>query len=226
MPSSHVAVSHLVTDPAVAAAAVAAGARALKMKVGSNDLETDLGRIAAVRLAIGEDATIRIDANRLWSLDTAKAAMPDLETLGVELIEEPTKDPKDMRALRCMGPAIAADESVRTPAELAALIDSGWVDAVVLKPMIIGAPERAVEMARTAAGAGLGVMVTTTLESWVGRRCALHIAAAVPEDARLACGLMTGAWLSNPLCSDPEVIDGEVAVPTGPGLDLGQWRHP
>ena len=137
MPSERVMVSHLVSDPAVAAAAVASGARCLKMKVGHHPLETDLGRIAAVRLAVGEDITIRIDANRLWDLETAKQALEDLETLGVDLIEEPTKNPMDMRELRNRGPRIAADETVRSPEDLSTLIESGWVDAVVLKPMLI-----------------------------------------------------------------------------------------
>lgn len=226
MPSTHVMVSHLVSDPAVAAAAIASGARCLKMKVGDNELEKDLGRIAAVRMAVGEDVSLRIDVNRRWTLQIAKAAMEDLETLGVDLIEEPTDKPEDMRALRNLGPLIAADETVRTPADLAALIEAGLADAVVLKPMIIGAPETTVEMARTAAGSGLNVAITTTMDSWVGRRTALHIAAAVPEDSRLACGLMTGAWLASPMGMDPEVIDGEVEVPQGPGLNLGTWRRP
>ena len=225
-PSSTVEVSHLVSDPLVAAAAVAAGARCLKMKLGGRPLEEDLGRIAAVRLAIGEDIAIRVDVNRGWSLDTAKTAMADLETLGVSLIEEPTENPEHMAALRCMGPAIAADESVRTAEALQAIIEAGWVDAVVLKPMLLGAPETAVEMGRAAAAAGLGVVVTTTVDTWVGRRTALHIAAAVPQDARLPCGLMTGAWLVGALAPDPEVVDGCVAVPTGPGLDLGEWQRP
>ena len=37
---------------------------------------------------------------------------------------------------------------------------------------------------------------------------------------------MTGAWLVGALAADPEVIDGRVAVPTGPGLDLGEWQRP
>jgi len=226
MPSTAVAVSHLVTDPAVAAAAVAAGARALKLKIGEGSLDADLQRIDAIRLAVGEAATIRVDVNRQWTLATAQDAMPELESLGVDLVEEPTENPSDMRVLRCMGPMIAADESVQTPSDLQQVLDGGWADAVVLKPMVIGAPETVVQMAQTAASASLGVLVTTTIDTWVGRRIALHIAAAVPEDARLPCGLMTGAWLTHPLASDPEVIDGEISVPAGPGLDLGDWRSP
>jgi o-succinylbenzoate synthase len=226
MPSATVPVSHLVTDPAVAAAAVAAGAHTLKLKVGDRTLDEDLARIDAIRIAVGPDADIRVDANRRWTLQTAQAAMPELDALGVDLVEEPTANPEEMRTLRCLGPRIAADESVRTQEELEKVIDKGWADAVVLKPMLIGAPEKSVLMAQTAASAGLGVLVTTTIDTWVGRRTALHIAATIPTDAVLSCGLMTGAWLADPLAADPEVVDGRVRVPTGPGLDLGAWRAP
>jgi o-succinylbenzoate synthase len=226
MPSRTVPVSHLVSNPAMAAAAIAAGASCLKMKLGQLDLDKDLGRLAAVRLAVGEDITLRVDINRLWSLETAKAAMPDLETLGVDLIEEATENPDDMRRLRGSSLKLAADESVRSPAQLQSIIECGWIDAVVLKPMLIGSPQTTIQMARTAAGAGLSVIITTTIDSWVARRTALHIAAAVPEDYRLAAGLMTGAWLADPMALDPDVSEGHVEVPTGPGLDLGDWRAP
>ena len=70
------------------------------------------------------------------------------------------------------------------------------------------------------------VVITTTIDSWVGRRTALHIAAAIPSEALLASGLMTGSWLETPLAPDPMVQAGHVAVPSGPGLDLGSWSRP
>ena len=149
-----------------------------------------------------------------------------LDELEVDLVEEPTQNPADMAKLRDQGPKIAADETIRTPDELMRVIDENWADVVVLKPMLIGAPETTVSMARSAAAAGLYVIITTTIDTWVARRTALHIAAAVPAEALLPCGLMTGSWFSQPLAPDPSVHEGCIEVPTGPGLDLGTWSHP
>ena len=51
-----------------AAAAVAAGFRCVKVKVGIDD---DLARVAAVREAGGPDLAIRLDANGTWTVDEA-----------------------------------------------------------------------------------------------------------------------------------------------------------
>jgi len=226
VPARTVPVSHLVWDAASAEQAVAMGARCLKIKVGGAPLKEDLDRIEAIREAVGHEIQTRVDANRAWSLATAHEAMSRLDELEVDLVEEPTAQPSEMADLRGLGPKIAADESVRTPAELQTIIEEGWADAVVLKPMLIGAPQTVVEMARSAAAAGLWVLVTTTIDTWVGRRTALHIAASIPGEALLPCGLMTGDWLAHPLAPDPVVEDGHVVVPTGPGLDLGAWSRP
>jgi L-fuconate dehydratase len=50
---------------------VEAGFRALKLKVGSPDLLDDVGRVSAVRRAVGPDVRIMIDANQRWSVAQA-----------------------------------------------------------------------------------------------------------------------------------------------------------
>jgi L-alanine-DL-glutamate epimerase-like enolase superfamily enzyme len=62
----------------------AAAFPALKIKVGGPG---DLATLEAVRAVYG--GPIRVDANTGWTLDGALALLPDLERLGVELIEQP-----------------------------------------------------------------------------------------------------------------------------------------
>ena len=57
---------------------------ALKIKVGGPG---DLATLEAVRAVY--DGPIRVDANTGWTLDGALAILPELERLGVELIEQP-----------------------------------------------------------------------------------------------------------------------------------------
>jgi L-alanine-DL-glutamate epimerase-like enolase superfamily enzyme len=65
-------------------AAKAAHFSALKVKLGG---PADLQTLEAVRAVYG--GPIRVDANTGWAPDAALALLPDLERLGVELIEQP-----------------------------------------------------------------------------------------------------------------------------------------
>ncbi|MFW6321369.1 MAG: enolase C-terminal domain-like protein, partial [Halohasta sp.] len=90
-------------------------------------------------------------------------------------------------------------------------------DVVVLKPMALGGPRRAVEAAATARAAGIEPVVTTTVDAVVARTAAVHVAAAIP-DVR-ACGLATGSLLATDLATDPvSIVDGRARLPTGAGL--------
>jgi L-alanine-DL-glutamate epimerase-like enolase superfamily enzyme len=73
-------------EPAIVAERAVRAARfpALKIKVGG---PSDLATLEAVRAVF--DGTIRIDANTGWTRDGALAILPELERLGVELIEQP-----------------------------------------------------------------------------------------------------------------------------------------
>lgn len=74
-----------------------AGFTALKLKVGSDDLARDLRRATLVREAIGDSASLMLDANQKWSLPEAEAACRALAPLNPLWIEEPTH-PDDLLA--------------------------------------------------------------------------------------------------------------------------------
>jgi L-alanine-DL-glutamate epimerase-like enolase superfamily enzyme len=75
-----------IDEPAVVAerARRAADFPALKIKVGG---PTDLETLEAVRAVYG--GPIRVDANTGWTPEGALALLPELERLGVELVEQP-----------------------------------------------------------------------------------------------------------------------------------------
>ena len=75
-----------IDDPAVVAERARRAARfpALKVKVGG---PADLATLEAVRGVFG--GPIRVDANTGWTREGAIAILPELDRLGVELIEQP-----------------------------------------------------------------------------------------------------------------------------------------
>jgi L-alanine-DL-glutamate epimerase-like enolase superfamily enzyme len=202
---------------AAAREAVDAGFDCLKVKVGVGGLERDVARLRAVREAVGSDVDLRADANGAWDRETAREAVDALTALDLSYLEQPL-DAADLAghaALRGRGVEVALDETLAERSPEAALAADA-ADVLVLKPMALGGPARAVRVARDAREAGVDPVVTTTVDAAVARTAAVHAAAAVP-DVR-ACGLATGDALETDLVPDPApVSDGRVAVPDGPG---------
>jgi L-alanine-DL-glutamate epimerase-like enolase superfamily enzyme len=93
---------------------------ALKIKLGSPG---DLATLEAVRAVYG--GPIRVDANTGWTLDGALALLPELERLGVELIEQPfpARRLDLLRELQQRSALpIVADESCVFPEDLDGLV--------------------------------------------------------------------------------------------------------
>jgi L-alanine-DL-glutamate epimerase-like enolase superfamily enzyme len=68
---------------------VAAGHRAVKVKVGRPDLAEDVERIAAVRQVLGPDRLLMVDANQRWDVPAARRAIRALERFSLHWVEEP-----------------------------------------------------------------------------------------------------------------------------------------
>jgi o-succinylbenzoate synthase len=219
-------VAELEPDAAALAARrfAAAGYDTLKLKVGL-DLERDLRRIAAVCAVLPRTARIRLDANGAFAEREAEAALSRFARFEPEFIEQPlaTHDVASWARLRAASPVpIAADESVRDEATARALLEAGAVDWLVLKPAALGGLAAAWRIAELARARGVRVVVTSFLDSAIGRTGALQLAAALP-DAPAAAGLATGSLLADDLATTP---DGALlAVLAEPGLgvspDLG-----
>jgi len=201
-----------------ASAAVEEGHSAVKIKVGTNGIEDDIERIRAVRNAVGDGVELRVDANGAWTFDQASKAIEALSALDVAYVEQPlpTAELSSHASLRGNGVDIALDESLVTH-DVSDIIAADAADVIVLKPMVLGGPDRAVEAAQNCRAADIDPVVSTTIDAVVARLGAVHVAAAIP-DVR-ACGLATGERLATDLARDPtSVSDGRITVSQEPGL--------
>lgn len=68
---------------------VTAGASAVKVKVGHENLSDDQRRLTMVRTTIGPDRTLMVDANQRWNLAQALQAVDAMKEFDVDWIEEP-----------------------------------------------------------------------------------------------------------------------------------------
>jgi L-alanine-DL-glutamate epimerase-like enolase superfamily enzyme len=138
-----------IDDPEAVAERARRAARfpALKVKVGG---PADLATLEAVRAVFG--GPIRVDANTAWTPEAALGLLPELERLGVELIEQPfpARRYDDLRWLqqRTSLP-IVADESAVAIADLDALVGVvAGVNVKLAKCGGVGAARRMLQRAR------------------------------------------------------------------------------
>lgn len=200
-------------DETVAAveAVVDAGYPAAKVKVGARPVAEDVDRLRAVRSAC-PDVELRADANGAWTRREAERAFDALADLGLAYVEQPlpAADLEGHATLRG-DVRVALDESLAERG-VDAVLDADAADVLVLKPMVLGGPDRAVEAARLVSDAGLEPVVTTTVDGAVARAAAVHVAAAIPDVP--PCGLATGDRLAADLLgSDPSPVADGAASP-------------
>ena len=86
---------------------------AAKLKIGKDEPEADAALVRAVRSTLGPDVTLRLDANRAWTLEQAQlfeAALGDVE---FAFLEEPVRTPSALRAFDAVTRLpLALDESL------------------------------------------------------------------------------------------------------------------
>jgi L-alanine-DL-glutamate epimerase-like enolase superfamily enzyme len=216
-------------------AARQAGFRAVKIRIGREDIAGGLAAARAARLAAGDDLQIMVDLNQWWrmagdispALDVAavRRAAAELADLGVCWLEEPlpAADLAGMRTLReQVGIRVAGGEMARTAAELLAALDAGALD--VLQPDVV----LAVGMLRARTVAELALLrgrwfSPHTWTNGLGLLANLHVAAGVGGGPYLEFPYDPPGWtpqrrdffLAEPVGID---ADGCVRVPGRPGL--------
>ena len=211
--------SDIETTCSAARAAVDAGAKAVKIKVGATSQAEDLTRIKALRESFPE-VRLRLDANGAWSAEEALNFINKAAPLQIDLIEQPLPSGGEEALLALARESsidIAADESCTSISKTRTLIDSG-IDALVLKPSTLGGLIPCRELIEYATSRGVRVIISNLMESAVGRRAAAQLAASMPQlDG--PHGLATGSWFSTDTAPDNDQIrGGNLHLSDHPGL--------
>jgi O-succinylbenzoate synthase len=182
LPKAELLLAVVVDDPAEAERAVAAGARCLKIKVGSPDPDADIARVRAIA-ARAPSAQLRLDANRGWSADDVDRILAPLASLPIDYVEEPCPD-THLLLDRNLEVRLALDESLieLDRASLARALASPRLAALVLKPTLLGGFARCMELAALAHQHGVAPVVTHTLEGPLGTAACHELARAIGSD--------------------------------------------
>ncbi|UTT68706.1 o-succinylbenzoate synthase [Arthrobacter sp. DNA4] len=183
---------------------------AVKVKVAEQgqSLDDDVARLHAVRAAL-PDAAVRVDANGGWDVPGAVEALTRLAPVGLEYAEQPVPSIEGLAEVRTRlrdagtPVLIAADESVRKETDPLRVARAGAADLIVVKAAPLGGVRRALDIV---AQAGLPAVVSSALDTSVGIRAGLALAAALP-DLPYACGLGTVSLFESDITLDPLVAD-------------------
>ena len=194
-----------------------------KLKIGRGDPQQNITHVAAIKRALGDRASVRVDVNQAWSAATASKCLPLLYDAGVDLVEQPVAL-RNIRGLaglaRETSLAIMADEALSGPETAFQLAQSAAADVFALKIAQSGGLFATVKVAAIAEAAGIDLYGGTMLEAGVGTAASAHVFATFPK-------LAWGTELFGPLLLTEEILtepldyaDFSLGVPTGPGLGV------
>jgi o-succinylbenzoate synthase len=204
--------------PQRAQAAIAAGFEVLKLKVGLQTVEQELVLLRQLAVALPPGISLRLDANCAWNMADAQRFIAGMAGLPLEMLEEPLAQPglAELAELQALtGVPLALDESL-PGLGLEQVLAAPPVQRLVLKIMLTGGLQPALETAQRARAAGMACVVTTSVDSAVGTLAALHLAAALNNG--LHHGLATSGWLAQDIGYAPHPERGELTVGELPGL--------
>lgn len=202
-----------------------------KLKIGAGELHSDIRHALAIKSALGESVSIRVDVNQAWDLTSAIKGMALLQEGGIDLVEQPIPL-WDTRGLITLSQRftlpILADEAVATGHDGYALASGGFTGAYALKIAKAGGPAQALKLAHVAQAAGVALYGGTMLEGTLGTVASLHAWSTVK--------MQWGTEMFGPLLLKDDIVanpldfsDGEVTLPQGPGLgveiDEDKLRH-
>ncbi|CAN7352521.1 muconate/chloromuconate family cycloisomerase [Bosea sp. LjRoot9] len=194
-----------------------------KLKIGRGDPRQNIAHVAAIKAALGDRASVRVDVNQAWSEATASACLPLLADAGVDLIEQPIalKNIRGMaRLARETSIAIMADEALNGPETAFQIASLAAADVFALKIEQSGGLFASAKVAAIAEAAGIGLYGGTMLEGAVGTIASAQLFSTFAK-------LEWGTELFGPLLLTEEILEEpldysefSLGVPSGPGLGI------
>ncbi|MEX8193907.1 muconate/chloromuconate family cycloisomerase [Comamonas guangdongensis] len=192
-----------------------------KLKIGRRAVADDVAHVAAIKKALGERGTVRVDVNMAWSELDAQRGLAGLVDAGCELVEQPVASAEALARLKGRFPiAVMADESLTGPASAFALARVAGADVFAVKIEQSGGLQAAQQVAAIADAAGIGLYGGTMLEGAVGTIASAH-AFATFRNLQWGTELFGPLLLTEEILAEPlQYTDFQLMVPTAPGLGM------
>jgi muconate cycloisomerase len=183
----------------------------------------DVAHVLAIKRALGDAVSVRVDVNQAWSELDAMRGIAALEDGGIDLIEQPVRGDNHGAMARLSARftvPIMADEALHGPLDAYELATASAADVFAVKITQSGGLGLAQQVATVAQLAGIALYGGTMLEGAIGTAASAHVFSTFGD-------LSFGTELFGPLLLTQEVLreplvyrDFMLQVPTGPGLGV------
>lgn len=189
---------------------LAAGFRAIKMRVGKPRIQDDVERVRIVREAIGPEIALMVDANKRFTVDHAIRLGRRLEAFDLAWFEEPVPAHDlagSAKVAAALDTPIASGESEFTRYGFRAMLELQAADILMPDFARVGGLTEMMKVAAMAAAFDVPVTPHNYPQE------SIQVLGSIPNGTWLECL----PWFS-PLYSEPiEVVNGRVAIPQAPG---------
>lgn len=194
--------------------------RAVKLKVGREDIDDVVDSITRVRTALPNDVALRLDANRAWTFEQALAVAEKIREFEIEYLEEPLDEPERLAEFaEKSGLPLALDETLAGIAP-ESLTPFDGLKTVIVRPMLLGGLEQSMRLARRAHQFGLTVVLSSAVESIVGIGALANLAAAM-NTVDVPVGLDTLSWFADQP-TEPFALKSKSRLPVADIFDASQ----
>jgi len=169
--------------------------RSIKIKVGRKSVEAEINLIRIIRTMVGDEVSLRLDANQAWDLEDAVTFAKSVNDLNIEYIEEPLKDSGKLATFYAKtGIPIALDESLYEILPKSIELKN-WINTLILKPAAIGSVRKILRFLNQAKKSGQNIVISDTFHSGIGLSFMIRLASIMDEPTPM--GFDTYQWLKD-----------------------------
>lgn len=192
-----------------------AGYRRIKLKIAPG---WDIGPIKAVRHEFGDALALQVDANQAYTVADL-ITLRRLDDFDLQLLEQPLPA-EDLlghaHLAELLRTPICLDESIGSAADAATALALGATQVINIKPARVGGYLEARAIHDMCLAQSIPVWCGGLLETGIGRASNLQLASlpgfTMPGDISA-----TDRYYATDIAQRFELVNGELAVPTGPG---------
>ena len=212
---------------------VAEGIRTIKIKVGV-DAERDVRIVKRIRDAVGPSTALCVDANQGYATPgEAILVYRRIAACNIRYFEQPVEGIERLAIVaRAIDVPVMADESAWNAHDALQIIEKQAAQIISIYTTKPGGLYRAMEVAAVCRAAGIVCNVNGSVETGVGNRANIQLAAAAPA-VTLSCvvpvstpsealnGQVGGIYYTDDLLAEPmQLRDGTIEVPHRPGMGI------
>jgi len=185
---------------------IESGYRTIKMKIGRKSLDDDIAAVKRLMEIAGKEVKIRLDVNRLWSLEAALTFSNIIDVSSLDYIEEPLNNPQNLQALyeRTQMP-IALDETLAEYKLNLEELPFGAPKTFIIKPSALGKLSYTFTLHDIGMARNISCVLTSAFESGLSHQFFAWLA-KLNSPKNVASGLDTINYFNDDILLKPFAI--------------------